>query len=573
MGMFSRKLSFGFMGFLVGAILCSPALAIEVSPLVLDAMEEELSRNHQAISMEGYESPYFIGYTVRDTQESFIQARFGALTESTRERKRVAYVEVRVGDYQRDNTLDKEGQSYDEMSLMQADVRLPTDNDLPAIRRALWLLTDQRYKEALTAYHRVKGSRVYRKEDSAGAFSREEPVKHMSEGKIRLLDEKKWSGVARQLSAVLMDGEGILDGSVEITHQIEVRYQVNSEGTRLMTQKNLIGVHITASTLAEDGSVLDYGINHYAPGAEQLPNLGALTESAVEVRAHLVALRKAPTLAPYTGPAILMPRAAGVLFHEAIGHRLEGHRQEDPEEGRTFAGQVGETVLPTFLTVKDDPTLSTYEGTPLNGHYEFDDEGVSSKPVVLIEKGVLRNYLMSRKPIEGASSSNGHGRSAGIASPVGRMGNLRVEAEGSVTLEELKKQLIKEVRTAGKPFGLIIGDVTGGSTNTMNYGYQAFKGGASQVFKVDVETGALELVRGVEIVGTPLSSINKVVAASEESGVFNGYCGAESGYVPVGTISPALLLREIELQRSMRSRQKGPILPAPKKLRGGPNSP
>jgi predicted Zn-dependent protease len=223
--------------------------------------------------------------------------------------------------------------------------------------------------------------------------------------------------------------------------------------------------------------------------------------------------------------------------------------------------------------VKDDPTLSVYEETPLNGHYEFDDEGVPSKPVVLIEKGVLRNYLMSRKPIEGATSSNGHGRSRGVASPVGRMGNLLVEAEGAVTLEELKKQLIKEVRAAGKPFGLIVGDVTGGSTNTMNYGYQAFKGGASQVFKMDVETGAMELVRGVEIVGTPLSSINKVVAASEESGVFNGYCGAESGYVPVGTISPALLLREIELQRSMRSRQKGPILPAPKGLRGEPNSP
>ena len=245
-----------------------------------------------------------------------------------------------------------------------------------------------------------------------------------------------------------------------------------------------------------------------------------------------------------------MPRAAGVLFHEAIGHRLEGHRQDDPEEGQTFAGQVGEEIIPSFLSVVDDPGQEEWEGTPLNGAYVFDDEGIRAQRVSLVERGVLRNFLMGRKPLPDMPHSNGHGRAQGNLVPVGRMGNLMIQSEKSVSLEDLKKRLLEEVRAQGKPFGLLIGDVTGGSTNTMNYGYQAFKGGATQVYTIDAKSGEMRLVRGVEIVGTPLSTLNKVVAASRTTGVFNGYCGAESGNVPVSTIAPALLLEEIETQRA-----------------------
>ena len=276
-------------------------------------MSAELNRNYKSISMDGYESPYFIGYTVRDTQEYLIEARFGAISDSSSDRKRVAYVEVRVGDYERDNTLDKEGQSYGEMTLMQADVRLPVDDDMNAIRRALWLLTDQRYKEALTAYHRVKGSRVYREEDSAGAFSKEKPAVYQSEGAMPAFDKSHWETIARELSALLMTGDSVLDGSVEVTVQAEIRYQVNSEGTQLITRKNVVGIHLTATTLAEDGAVLDYGINHYAPSPEQLPSMAVLKQSAVDVREHLTALREAPTLAPLHGASDLDAQSGGRL--------------------------------------------------------------------------------------------------------------------------------------------------------------------------------------------------------------------------------------------------------------------
>jgi hypothetical protein len=137
-------------------------------------------------------------------------------------------------------------------------------------------------------------------------------------------------------------------------------------------------------------------------------------------------------------------------------------------------------------------------------------------------------------------------------------------------MTELKRLLIAEAKRQGKPYGLIIQDITGGNTNTLSYGYQAFKGTPRLAYRVDVLTGKQELVRGIELVGTPLTSINKLVATSDEARVFNGYCGAESGYVPVSTVAPAALISEIELQRVARANERSPILPAPWSERARP---
>jgi TldD protein len=298
-----------------------------------------------------------------------------------------------------------------------------------------------------------------------------------------------------------------------------------------------------------------------------------------ELATELRALREAPLIDPYTGPAILMEEAAGVFFHETIGHRLEGERQNDEKEGRTFKGQVGRRVLPEFLSVIDDPTVRTGGGmqapaqgggpavarTPvsLNGWYTFDDEGVSARKVTLIEHGVLRDYLKSRTPITGSLRSNGHGRAEGTADPMGRMANLFLRSTKKVPVSRLKEMLLEEVRRQGKPFGLIIRDITGGSTNTSNFGYQAFKGQPRLVYRVDAKTGAETLVRGVEMVGTPLTTVSRIVATSDTEGVFNGFCGAESGFVPVSTVAPAVLMSEIELQRTQKAAERPPLLPPP----------
>jgi predicted Zn-dependent protease len=258
-----------------------------------------------------------------------------------------------------------------------------------------------------------------------------------------------------------------------------------------------------------------------------------------------------------------MPEAAGVLFHEAVGHRLEGERQDDDKEGQTFKGQLARRILPSFISVADDPPLRAQGDTALNGFYSFDDQGVPAQRTLLVEDGVLRTFLLSRKPVNPFTRSNGHGRSQGANAPVARMGNLVVTSKRQVSLAELKRRLLAEAKQQGKPYGLIIKDIVGGNTNTMSYGYQAFKGTPRLAYRLDVETGKEELVRGIELIGTPLSSINKLLATSDEVRVFNGFCGAESGYVPVSTIAPATLISEIELQRVARANERSPILPAP----------
>jgi predicted Zn-dependent protease len=310
--------------------------------------------------------------------------------------------------------------------------------------------------------------------------------------------------------------------------------------------------------------LLENSRDFYGSRENELPRASELSTRIDSMVEELLALQKAPVLDPYTGPALLEPEAAGVLFHEAVGHRLEGERQNDDKDGHTFKGQVGKPILPFFLSIIDDPTLRSAGPVSVNGYYRFDDQGVPGQRTTLVEKGVLKNFLMSRAPVQGVPPlSNGHGRSAPGRDPVARMSNLIVESSKTLPWPKLKEALIAEARRQEKPFGLIIRDVTGGNTDTSGYAYQAFKGQPRLVYKVDAKTGAETLVRGVEIVGTPLLSINKIIVSGDERRVFNGYCGAESGYVPVSTFAPTVLVSEIELQRTRKDTGRPPVLPSP----------
>jgi predicted Zn-dependent protease len=355
----------------------------------------------------------------------------------------------------------------------------------------------------------------------------------------------------------------LFDSEVRVTTDKVTRLFVSTEGTRLITEEVIYGLHVGAVTRAPDGQLLDDSRDFYAPTEAGLPDDAKVRESAAKVIEELLALRAAPAIDPYTGPAILAPEAAGVLFHEAVGHRLEGERQEGDNEGKTYKGQVGKQVLPAFISIHDDPSLRMLNGEPLNGYYLFDEEGVKGQRVTLVEKGVLRNYLLGRVPVEGFLQSNGHGRSQGTLKPVARMANLLVDSTKAVSDAELKRMLINEAKRQGKPYGLIIRDITGGNTNTSSFGYQAFKGVPRMVYRVDVKTGQETLVRGVEIVGTPLSAVNRIMASGQKQGIFNGFCGAESGNVPVSTVAPAMLLQELELQRAVEGKDRPPILSSP----------
>ena len=295
----------------------------------------------------------------------------------------------------------------------------------------------------------------------------------------------------------------------------------------------------------------------------KLPSDAQVLTAVEKAGKNLQALLNAPLADPFVGPAILSGRAAGVFFHEIFGHRIEGHRQKDETEGQTFTKAVNTPVLPEFLSVIFDPTQQRYEGTELNGHYLYDDEGVKARRVPLVENGVLKTFLMSRAPVAGFPNSNGHGRRSAGNEVVSRQSNLFVESTKKVSDADLRKMLIDEVKRQGKPYGLYFDQVTGGYTTTQRRGLQAFTVIPLIVYRVYADGRPDELIRGVDIVGTPLSSFAKILATSNRSEVFNGVCGAESGDVPVAAISPALLVSEIEIQRKERSQDRPPYLSRP----------
>jgi predicted Zn-dependent protease len=536
--------------------------------VLLDALEQELVRSKEKLKLPGEDPPYFIRYLVREYDDYDLSARFGALLEDSYQNVRQASVEVRVGDYHFDNTADDSTEKMfdlDDLDRYDPPVVAPLDNDVDSLRATLWLQTDEQYKKALSLLHKKRGNRVTRvvEDESVGSFSKEKSEKSIDKPMVFKVDRNAWDDRLRQVSAVFKAFPEVFDSQAKLSVNHQVRYLVTTEGTQLINERLIYGLHLSASGRAPDGLMVSHFKSFYGASESELPDTKGLLAAAEQLSKDIVRLRQAPMMDPFNGPAILLPEAAGVFFHEALGHRLEGERQNDNKEGATFKGQIGKPILPTFLTILDDPSLRKVGNVSLNGYYGFDDEGVASHPVALVDHGVLRNYLKSRTPVKGDPQSNGHGRSEGTLDPIGRMANTIVKSDKRVSYAKLKEMLLDEIRRQKKSFGLIIADISGGQTNTTTYDFQAFKGMPRIVYRVDGKTGKEELVRGVEFVGTPIGSLNRIVAASDTTGVFNGFCGAESGFVPVSTVAPAVLISEIELQRTRRAMERPTILPAP----------
>ncbi len=556
-----------------GAIGAGPAAAADKAkpasfdkrPLMLRAMRAELERSMKRLEMDGFQSPYFMAYEMKENQSNRITARYGAVFQSGGGKNRRLRVEIRVGDHHLDNIGKKTSEfDFSWSPGFQASRWGPSDDDPAALRNALWLLTDESYKSALKAFLKIKSRMVTEVDDTefAGSFTVEKPNRYTSKPLAFEFDTDRWERLARSASARFEDHPQVFDSSVIIDAGKEVRYLVTSEGTRLITENTLVHLTAQANARADDGMLLTNQISIYSSTPDGMPADKEIFARIDQMISELEALRAAPVLEPYTGPAILDGEATGVLFHEVIGHRLEGERQLDDKEGKTFKGQVGRKIIPAFLSVVDDPTRRELDGHSLNGTYRFNDKGVAAQKVELIVDGVLKAFLMSRTPIKGFPKSNGHGRSSPGEKPRARMGNSIVLSARQMPFAELKAKLIEKVTEQGKPYGLIIKNIVGGSTHTSTWGYQAYKGIPQLVYRVFPD-GKEELVRGVEIVGTPLTSINKIIATSDRTAVFNGFCGAESGYVPVSAAAPDVLLTEIELQRTMKKSAKPPVMESP----------
>lgn len=539
------------------------SIATEDSDWILDAMQAELDRSVDGLQLDDFEKPYFIAYSVRDTLRWYASAKLGALFQSQSNHGRMVAVEVRVGDYDLDSSQDRHDFFNSEQKWIPNSIA-PVDDSEVALRQSLWQQTDFRYKGALMSFLNVKAGRVNEAEKKAvPSFSKQEKLELVESAKPLDFDLPGWEERIRKISALMQNYPDIIDHSVEVSAVRLTRYLLTTEGTKVRTVDDYFQFHAVMIARATDGQMIEDTVTIYGREPGDLPSIEDLTVKVKAKAEQVVLLRNARVLEPRTVPVLMSPEATGVFFHETIGHRLEGQRQDDEEEGRTFRGYVGQKILPEFLDIYDDPSVASAEGLSLNGHYRVDDEGVSATKASLVENGVLKGFLMSRKPNEDSKDSNGHGRNDGYHEPAARMANMFVRGHKPKSPKELEKMLLEEARRQGKPYGLIVDTIAGGATNTSSYGFQAFKGIPRIAWRVDAKTGERELVRGFELVGTPLSAIGKIIATSGRYGVFNGYCGAESGSVPVSMIAPQVLFKEIELQRAEDTKERAPIMPAP----------
>ncbi len=530
------------------------------SPLT-KILSTELDRNYSVLKQKSDPAPYFMAFSVTDTETSTILASGGAIIGQNQRRNRLLDITVRVGSPKFDNFRRINGQ----IPRFTVTTPIALDDNEASIREAAWLATDRVYRNSSQRLIQIKADEKLRAAagDDSDDFSQEDPQVYYAPTPPLKFDAAEWTARLRKLSGEFRKYPGALNSDVAIEAQRVTETLVTTEGTRIEQGRLFSRIVISARGKAADGMDLTTLETFETDEPAKLPKDAEILAAVEKAGKSLQDLLRAPPADPFVGPAILSGRASGVFFHEIFGHRIEGHRQKDESEGQTFTKSVGAPILPAFLSVVFDPTAREFEHTMLNGSYSYDDEGVKARRVPVVEDGVLKTFLMSRSPIKGFPQSNGHGRREPGSEIVSRQSNLFVESSKRVGDQELRRMLIEEVKRQNKPYGLFFDQVTGGYTTTQRRGLQAFTVIPLVVYRVFADGRPDELIRGVDIVGTPLSSFSSILATSDKRDVFNGICGAESGSVPVSAISPALLVSSIEIQRKERSQDSPPYLTRP----------
>jgi len=520
--------------------------------------EKELHRGQTELSRLD-PAPYFLSYNISDGDSLAVIGTQGGILTSTHDRQRVADVSMRIGKPDLDNTHE-----HDRNSGITSGA-LPLENDPDAIARTLWRLTYEEYRKASKAYTNVKTKTAVRAkdEDESPDFSVEKPFSYIDNAAPTAMpDQKVWEDLARRYSAAFRRYQ-IQESVVYIYGGNERSYLISTEGTKIVLTDAIFRVMIEGEVLADDGMRLERAETFQYSDPSKLPAQTEVDATVKKIADDLNALRSAPLAEPFSGPALLSGRAAAVFFHEVLGHRVEGQRQNGREEGQTFTKKVNEKILPDFLSVTDDPTLRSLGGTELSGYYRYDDEGMPAERVEVVKDGVLKNFLMGRMPVKNFGSSNGHGRAQSGKMPVGRQGNLIVTSSNTVPDAQLRARFIADIKKQGKPYGLYFEDIEGGFTLTARDLPQAFQVLPVMVWRVFADGRPDELVRGVDIVGTPLTTLNQIEATGDTTSVFNGICGAESGSVPVSAAAPMMLFSDMEVQKRKYGDTRPPILPPP----------
>jgi len=547
--------------------LCFLSIAIRISPAqeraagpdaVMTAMSDELNRSMSELQLKDLDKPYFMQYVILDEEEYSGQATFGALTSWNAVRQRSLQVQVRVGNYQLDNSEFVVGRGNS--SFMQP-TQTSLDNDYRALRHSLWLATDSAYKQSLELLARKRAFLQNKiQDDQVPDFSKEEPILAIKTRQQVKVDAADLQERLRTWSRLFQSFPEIQKSGVEMTVRLTHRYIVNSEGTRVLQPALLIMVEAEASTQAPDGMQISQVIPFYARSFDALPSSKKIENSIRQLAEDLKAIQSAPVLKEdYSGPVLLAGPASPDFFVRILAPNLTGQRGpmsdrfQQSARGGDLLDRMNRPVLPAYFSVQDDPALQRYGTDPLIGNYDIDDQGVPARRVSLVEGGILTDLLMARRPIAGHLQSNGHGRSGYPGRETAQISNLLITASQGKSYEELKQELVLRCREERLSYGIVIkalGPVSSGLLPVL-------------IYKVNVEDGREEMVRGLNPAAFTVRSLRHIQAAGDEMAVVNRIVGIPGAETPVSVAAPSVLLEEMELKRASGAQQRPALLTAP----------
>ncbi len=524
---------------------------------LLHLLTEELER--QAEEFEELDpKPYYLSFKVDEVRTNDIQTDFGGVTLSDKNFVRMANVDIRIGSYQKDNTSAPNTGGY---NMDRAPI--PIDNEANGVSYMMWLLSDLRYKVAKNVFNALSETSS---EGEVASFSKEKPAVYYEAPipeESLFLDEEEWENRLKSLSGLSNEVPNIIQSVARLSRKITRKYFLDTEGSSIVQNQPNCLLSLSLKVVDKSKNQVPISKTFSVVSLDQLPSEEELKKEMKALISLAEELIDASYVEPYSGPVLLSGPASAVFFHEVLGHRIEAERLTKITDGQTFVNKLGTKILPKKINIKSLPSITEYEGVPLTGSYVYDDQGVRAQDVLIAEEGVLKQFLMSRKPMKSFSSSNGHGRSAEGGSPVTRQSNLIIESSNGYSNQKLRELLIKECKKQDQPFGYFIDQVEGGYTTTDRYQPNTINISPMMVYKVFVDGRPDELVKGMNLTGTPLNVFSEIMAMGSEFGVFNGYCGAESGYIPVSAVSPGLLIKKMEVQRKPIVKTKLPILSTP----------
>lgn len=575
---------------LVVVLLCGTAGASgqTADDVVLRAMRDELSRS-RGLKMLSLEAPYFIAYSIEDGTGFVASASLGGLVSVRNNRYRVPEIQVRVGDYKFDNT-NFAGSGFHSGTHYDID-RFPLENTYGTLRRYLWLATDSAYKSAVEAISRKRAAlKNIAVADAPDDFAKAEPLKKVLEIRHSPFDEEAWTSRVRALSAIFQSYPAVKSSSVELSAGQSVQYLVNSEGAEVRIPDRLIYVLARAHAQAADGMAVRDAVLFQAEDFERMPAEPELRRGVTALAASVSALAAAPKADEYSGPVLFEGAAASQLFAQVLGDNLALTRRPVMEPGRQgftpqseLEGRQGARILPESFDVQDDPTRKEWQGKPLFGSYEVDREGVAPGPLSLVEKGVLKGFLLTRQPVAGFSGSNGRARLPGsFGADTAGVSNLFVRASDTTPLAELKKKLIELCRQRNKTYGVILRKLDFPSAASFEevrrlLGNSARSGGAGHAVSPPVLAyrlyldGREELVRGWRFRSLNARSLKDILAAGDDQNVFDflnnqapfALIGGASYVAESSVIAPSVLVDDVELSPADEELPKLPIVPAP----------